>query len=936
MLVSDIPERGTGTPPELEFIEETPLFLIPGAFDQDAEASITQPANAVWFSEYEIVQATKTVDADNAPVCTTLTEHISMTANVAFEWSDHGQLDKVTAVTSDLPTSVRNRLRYVTAEQYIFTAIPTLVVVRWDHIEGAFNETSPGVEVGAGEFELPEGQDIPVDLPTMPSEDGEDDGPQTTMTIGTTTFWGLGAASVTPPPAVTVIGGQVIVNPADMPKIPTPVPQKPPPTEVKASSLALPSALKPPTFGDSGSEFTESGGQVGLGGFVAAGIGSEPANIGGNGQQPNPQGRPVDGSVDVGQSAQSGQVGQLPDNQAAGDNIRGPGYPSAGHGQISGGIKVYDVIRQEWLPAPPWLQPESQPIVDGVSGSLAGSAVGEASGSATRYVQVYDPIRQTWLAIPASPQTGSEASQLAGDLGNSGQSGAGIGTSFAGSNALPISESGTTGSTPFLFGDSVLVPTTGAVYYIAGQQVVSGGPPIIVEGKTIRAPATGGGLVIDGRFVGIAASDSPTSMIVEGLEVFVEPTSGYSVNGSILQAGAAALNVGRGTTVSLGPSALAVISGNRTTLLGGQHMTSGPMLMSLGPNMHTANAASHFRIRDDITLSPGSWTSVSKTRLALATKASAAMVNGVQISLSPFITPAPQISLAGTVYVPNAGSSYLLNGSFLTPGGQASIPSYSFSLHPDCINVVINNVTIPLSRPSLAYPSLRGTSIFAPPHLTLDNIIYTPLPPAIGGGYNISSTHLSISGTLVLTGPHGASTLSLLPSHTLRLSHNNQTYISTLPLHPGIHPASPLPPLLTVAQETFTALPGDLPRYILNNVTLTAGRNATATFSSRSPSKIVDGELAEVKVTVLTIALARNLSALTIEEKGERRTEALFPATARAWEEVQREREREGEGALEGEGAQQAAPAGGPEGGEGRQEGEAGRMVVRWGVMLGG
>ncbi|KAF2224150.1 hypothetical protein BDZ85DRAFT_318123 [Elsinoe ampelina] len=885
-------KHGTGFPPLLEQPEVTPYLDDPF----DGLGFIYTGSHVVWFTHYEIVRASTTTDRDARPTCTTTTEAISLATPATFLWENHGQLDSISEVVSELPLSIVTSLRYVNAEQFVFTAVPTLVVPKYNELLVAFNESSPWIEVGSEEIELPWEPDknprLPVDVPAMPTEDAGNGGPQMTAVIGgSSTTFSKPVAVMTPPPFVNVIDGQVFV--------PRPIssqPRRPPPPAtavmkgVTASSFAVPVFSSLADTGPVDPNMSEVGpsddaNDVGVGGLIAAGIGS------GSWQSNQGSGQPGDDAPDFLPQEHSGTPGS---NNPSNDR-----------------------------PNPPRL---TQTAVPGVQSD---------SAQVPALAQAFDPIGGTWVAIPASVIPGSQ------DKSGPPSSSDAVGEPpSAGLEPISFETSvGMLGSMPLVLGESLLLPTRDAIYYVEGQRLVSGGPSITLHGRTISASPSGGGLLIDGRFVEVPTPKLSERLTIEGLEVMIEPSSAYTVNGSMLQAGAGPLDVGQGTTVSLGASGMAMISNNKTTMIAGQHMSSGPMLLPLGSDVYTANAAYRIRIQDDITLTPGTWTLASKTRMGLATKATAAMINGVQLSLSSFITPAPQISLAGTVYIPNAGSSYLIGTNFLTPGGKASIPSYNLSLQPDCISVIINNVSVPLTRPSMAYPYLPGTSIFAPPHLTLDNTFYTPLPPSIGGGYNISSTHLAPKSPVTVTGPHGPSIIALLPDHTLLLTHQRQTYTSALPLHQGIHPASPLPPLLTLASQTFTPLPGDIPRYVLGaNITLTAGLNATATFSSLSPSKIVDGELAEVSVTVLTVAMARNLSALTVEEKGERRTEALFPATARAWEEVEREREREKEAQATpgGEGREMAGPAGEGQGESqaGAQEGRGGEIVISWSLAL--
>ncbi|KAG8625460.1 hypothetical protein KVT40_007211 [Elsinoe batatas] len=725
-------DHGTGFPPLLDQIDVTPAIL-----NADGMGIIETGSHVVWFTKYEIVRASTTTDRDTRPTCITNTETTSLASPASFLWENHGQLDSISEVVSALPLSIVTGLRYVAAEQFVFTAVPTLVVVKINELLGGFNESAPWIEAGSEEIELPWEPDknprLPVDVPAMPTEDAGNGGPQMTVVIGgSSTTVSNPIATRTPPPLVTVIDGQVFV-----PKPISSPPRRPPPPAtavmkgVTASSFAVPvfSSLADTDPIDPGTSNQDP---------------SNEASIGGGSWQPNQgSGQPANIAPDLLPQHHSAAPGS---NKPNDDKSNPPAFTQ---------IEV------------PGVQSDSSE-----KGAL---------------VQVFDPIGGAWVAFPASVIPGAQDGS-----GLQSSPGAGLHTTDT---------------------RRVATNTCTRCHVLCRRS------------KTLPTP------------------ELPAELTVEGLDIMIESSSAYMVNGRMLQAVAGAFDVGQGTTVSLGASGMAIISSNKTTMIAGQ------------------------------------------------------------------------------------------------PGGKASIPSYNLSLHPDCISVIIINVSVPLTRPSAAYPYLPGTSIFAPPHLTLDNIIYTPLPPSRGGGYNISSTHLAPKSPITLAGPHGPSIISLLSDHTLLLTHQRQTYTSPLPLHQGIHPVSPLPPLLTLASRTFTPLPGDIPRYVLGtNITLTAGLNATATFSSLSPSKIVDGGLAEVRVTVLTVAMARNLSALTVEENGEKRTEALFPATARAWEEAEREREKEKEvqATPSEEGREMAGPAGEGqgEGQAGEQQGRGGEVLISWGLAL--
>ncbi|KKY20446.1 putative ca2+-modulated nonselective cation channel polycystin [Diplodia seriata] len=106
--------------------------------------------------------------------------------------------------------------------------------------------------------------------------------------------------------------------------------------------------------------------------------------------------------------------------------------------------------------------------------------------------------------------------------------------------------------------------------------------------------------------------------------------------------------------------------------------------------------------------------------------ATAVVVNGItQTLVAPaYTTNAPDLTIAGTVYTdsPGPGTTYIIHGATLTPGGAVTVDGTTISLSPSATALVVDGVTTTL------FPATRTAAATGSPILTIDGQTYTALP----------------------------------------------------------------------------------------------------------------------------------------------------------------------------------------------------------------
>ncbi|KAI7198084.1 hypothetical protein KC352_g20470 [Hortaea werneckii] len=500
-------------------------------------------------------------------------------------------------------------------------------------------------------------------------------------------------------------------------------------------------------------------------------------------------------------------------------------------------------------------------IMAGIGGSAAGGAAqsGGQDGSGSGSSQDGGNSGNNDGSSSSGSNSGSDSQGASDSSGGSsspdgsaqGQSGSG--GSQAGSGTESGSSSGSSnGQAPFAapilsFGDSTITagPTPAVVF--GGQTAFPGGDAIVQNGRTISLAQRGNALVVDGSTVSLAAGSlaSSTVLDVNGVSVTASPEQVFNVDGQRLAAGGSAITVD-GTTISVvSDGSAAVINGQtrnlQMTTMGASESNAGEQqaqgaaanipLITVGSQTFTANAATQFSLASGATLTPGGVVTFDGTTVSLAGDASQVVVNGQRTELdAPRLTPAPMVTLDGTVYKANPGSTFDINGSILTPGGVITSDGTRISLAPGASAIVVDGKTTSLrSGGPQTTPASNEASITAAPVLPVDGDRVQP--QGQGATYVISGQTLTPGGAITYTNENGEKeTLSLnSPANQLVSVIDGTTRSTNLPNAAAMSTIT-APPVLNVNGMGYAANGGT--SYVISGQTLTPGGAITITNSA--------------------------------------------------------------------------------------------------------
>ncbi|KAK0317624.1 hypothetical protein LTR82_011393 [Friedmanniomyces endolithicus] len=418
--------------------------------------------------------------------------------------------------------------------------------------------------------------------------------------------------------------------------------------------------------------------------------------------------------------------------------------------------------------------------------------------------------------------TGAAIVAPVGSISGSGSAGG----SGLGSNGGAVVQADNLPAAVITVAGSTATANAAPVFVVDGQTITPGGAPITVGTDTIAVAASATAIIVDGSTLPIAGSiGSSTVFNVNGIPITANPALAFPIAGQTLQAGGAPITVDD-TTLSLVPGGTAVVIDGSTSII--SHQTPGAAanipLLTIGSQTFTANAATQFSLAPGETLTPGGVVTVSGTTISLASGASAVVINGQTRNLAaPATTPAPQVTVGGTVYQANAGSTYDIGGQILTPGGVITVSGTTISLAPSATAIVVNGVTTKLggAAGSQTAPNSNLATITAPPVLTVDGQAF-----AANGGtsYVISGKTLTAGGAITISGPNGVETISLNAAANEIFSIVSGTTMTSMVGAMGAMPTGA--PVLTIDGHTYTAVAYDTgagPTYVIGGQTLTRG-----------------------------------------------------------------------------------------------------------------
>ncbi|KAH0415184.1 hypothetical protein KCU90_g14928, partial [Aureobasidium melanogenum] len=359
--------------------------------------------------------------------------------------------------------------------------------------------------------------------------------------------------------------------------------------------------------------------------------------------------------------------------------------------------------------------------------------------------------------------------------------------------------------------------------FVIGGQTLIPGEAITFDGTSVSLAPEGTAVAVNGvtQTFTSAAPTKAAILTIGGQTYTAQSGASYVIGGQTLYAGSA---------VTVDGTIISLLSGGNAAVINGVTQTlsqaTAAAILNIGGQTYTAQSGTF--VIGGKTLKPGAEITVDGTTVSLNADETVAVVNGATTTLAQVTAPAA-LTLGGHTYAAQTGSSYVVGGKTLTPGGVVTLAGgTTISLASSGSFVVINGVTSSIPSAAGATP----TSV-----LTVGGKTYT----ASSGSYVINGQTLTSGGVVTLS---DGTTLSLGASV---LVINGQT--STLPTAQSISPG-----VITIGNQVFTSLAGNTaaPSYVIDGQTLKpAGPGITATMSGTTYIITLSAGASTVEIEVL-------------------------------------------------------------------------------------
>ena len=732
----------------------TPSFVVPAATPFIASAS----TDAVYYTGYEVEYLTATTGTDGLVSCVTTTSTYLLNQTYAFEYDDlESTLGSQLVATGTLDPSFLNMIPQSTCTAGVFVAPqPTmLVVIEITYFRGfqlflVHHEISTTGALVAATTSNDDSGSAPTEASGDVGNSGSDSGSDSSDSGSSGNSGGSGGgnngASIGQGVAnvggqdttllVTFTGGQhsatVTVDGHTV--------------VASAASNGLGDEVASAVLGalgyNSGSNSGNSGssGSGGSGSGTVDGVGYAPENpVGGSSNS---------GSGSSGSGSPPGGAQALPDTNGSGGSSGGSGGSGGSSdsqtGQQGGSSPPPPIISvggqgftpnaatQYYLAPGQTLTPGGTASVNGETVSLASNAAYVVVGGQTQGLQG-SGAATTPPPIDVSGTTYEANSQGAYVI--QGQTLTPGGEVIVGSNTISLGNgydslvvNGITITSP----PAVAVPTYEPAITLAGNTFTAnnGGQSFIISGQTLTP---GGVITAYGSTISLEEGGNPTVAVVNGqtetLDSFVTAPA-IVVGGTTYTESNGASFVIAGQTVR--PGQTIVVSGTTVAVASnGQYITINgitselagstiPVLDIGGTSFAATSGPSDEYIIGGQTLYPGgpAVTYMGST-ISLLPGGTAIVVNGKTTYMSNGITTNPPlITFDGTVFTANSGTTFVIDGMTLTPGGTITVSGTVISLSPYATDVVIGGktttlfpATTPASNSATATPISPTTSV---------------------------------------------------------------------------------------------------------------------------------------------------------------------------------------------------------------------------------
>ncbi|KAF2488268.1 hypothetical protein BU16DRAFT_229432 [Lophium mytilinum] len=332
---------------------------------------------------------------------------------------------------------------------------------------------------------------------------------------------------------------------------------------------------------------------------------------------------------------------------------------------------------------------------------------------------------------------------------------------------------------------AALATAAGGGLIFPGGVTLLPGSATVINGETISLAPSGTAVVVGGSTVALEITVPSSAVNIQVGSSTITAALATATGGGLILPGGITLLPGsatviNGETISLAPFGTAIVVGGFTSSLPKANLRPPPPVLSIGPLTVTGNAASQYFITAGQTLTPGGTVTYSGTIISLGSSADYLVVGGSTRLLpsqtldgpSAQITP-PPLTIGNGVYtpIPGSGTSYLIGGSLLTPGGVITVANTKISLGPKASFLVVNGATTTLDN---------GPITTNAPILTIGTAIVTA-QPGNGTTFIVDGHTLTPGGVITVSG----TVISLSPSATALVIVSSGSSTSTETLFPA-------------------------------------------------------------------------------------------------------------------------------------------------------
>ncbi|MCJ1317982.1 hypothetical protein MMC15_003309 [Xylographa vitiligo] len=300
---------------------------------------------------------------------------------------------------------------------------------------------------------------------------------------------------------------------------------------------------------------------------------------------------------------------------------------------------------------------------------------------------------------------------------------------------------------------------TTIAYTISSQTLIPGGPAIIISSTILSLATSATALAIGVVTIPFqpATPLTPPKVTIGNTAYTANSASAFILGTQTLAPGGSTI-INAGTVLSLAPSATAIAIGDVTIPLWPPTLLA-PRI-TIGPSVYTASLSAFFIIGTR-TLQPGGPAlTISGTVLSLFSSATALLLAGSTIPLSPPLSTAPPavLTLGAATYTAstNAAGNLVIGTQTLVPGGQPlTISGTVLSLFPSGTALLLAGSTIPLFPPLPTTPSrilTLGTAPYTAITNTAGNLVIGTQTLLPGEAVTVAGTVLSLdpAGTKVM------------------------------------------------------------------------------------------------------------------------------------------------------------------------------------------